>query len=122
LTGARARCALLLLLSALLVAGCGSGDEPSAQALANTALLARAPVYPGATAPTTTSDDAFATRDWTLPASATAAQVIDWYIATLETRGWQVLGKSFDTIRAKRGAATLSVGVRARTLEIVASA
>jgi hypothetical protein len=112
----------LLVLVLVLVAGCGGSEQPSAQALANTALLDRAPVYPGATAPTATSDDAFATRDWTLPASASATQVIDWYIAKLQASGWKVLGKSFDTIRAKRGAATLSVGVRARTLEIVASA
>jgi hypothetical protein len=121
LTGARARCALLLLLSALLVTACGS-EKPSAQARANTALLDRAPVYPGATVPKTTSDDAFASRDWTLPAGTRPAAVIDWYVAKLQARGWNVLGKSFDTIRAKRGAATLSVGVRARTLEIVASA
>jgi hypothetical protein len=118
---ARARCALLLLLSALLVTACGAG-EPSATARANEALLDRAPVYPGATAPKSTADDAFASRDWTLPAGTRAATVIDWYVAKLHARGWKVLGKSFDTIRAKRGAATLSVGVRARTLELIASA
>jgi hypothetical protein len=120
LTAARARCALLLLLSALTVTACGS-DKPSAQARANTALLDRAPVFPGAVSPTTTSGDAFASRDWTLPAGTSAAPVIDWYVARLQARGWKVLGKSFDTIRAKHGTATLSVGVRARTLEVVAS-
>jgi len=120
LTAARARCALLLLLGALALAGCG-GNKPSAQDRANVALLDRAPVYPGANAPKTTPGDAFAARDWTLPAGARAAQVIDWYISTLQARGWKVTGKSFNTIRAKHGQSSLSVGVRARTLEVVAS-
>jgi hypothetical protein len=120
LTGARARCALLLLLSALLLTACG-GDKPSAQARANAALLERVPVYPGANAAKTTPGDAFAARDWTLPAATNAAQVIDWYIAKLQARGWKVTGKSFDTIRAKHGHSSLSVGVRARTLEVTAS-
>lgn len=118
--GARARCALLLLLSALLLTGCG-GHKPSAQARANAALLDRVPLYPGATAPKTTPGDAFAARDWTLPASARAAQVIDWYVAALQARGWKVTGKSFDTIRATHRHSSLSVGVRARTLEVVGS-
>jgi hypothetical protein len=110
----------LLIVAALALAGCGAA-KPSAQARANTALLDRAPVYPGAAGPKTTPGDAFAARDWTLPAGARATQVIDWYIAALQTRGWKVTGKSFDTIRAKHGQSTLSVGVRARTLEVVAS-
>jgi hypothetical protein len=120
LTDARARCALLLLLSALVLSACG-GHQPSALERANTALLDRAPVYPGATGPKTTPGDAFTARDWTLPAGARAARVIDWYVATLQARGWKVTGKSFDTIRATRGRSSLSVGVRARTLEVVAS-
>jgi hypothetical protein len=110
----------LLLLMAVAVAGCGASN-PSAQARANAALLDRAPVYPGATAPKTTPGDAFAARDWTLPAGARATQVIDWYIAALQARGWKVTGKSFNTIRAKRGQSSLSVGVRARALEVVAA-
>jgi hypothetical protein len=110
----------LLLLMAVAVAGCGASN-PSAQARANAALLDRAPVYPGATAPKTTPGDAFAARDWTLPAGARATQVIDWYIATLQARGWKVTGKSFNTIRAKRGQSSLSVGVRAHALEVVAA-
>jgi hypothetical protein len=117
---AGARCALLLLVSVLVLTACG-GHQPSALERANTALLDRAPVYPGATAPTTTSGDAFTARDWKLPAGARAAQVIDWYVATLQARGWKVTGKSFDTIRATHGRSSLSVGVRARTLEVVAS-
>jgi hypothetical protein len=108
------------LLVAVALAGCGA-SKPSAQARANTALLDRAPVYPGATAPKTTPGNAFSARDWTLPAGASADQVIDWYIASLQARGWKVTGKSFNTIRAKRGQSTLSVGVRARTLEVVAA-
>jgi hypothetical protein len=84
-------------------------------------LLDRAPVYPGSSAPETTPGDAFAARDWKLPAAARATQVVDWYIATLQARGWKVTGKSFNTIRATHGRSRLSVGVRARTLEVVAS-
>jgi hypothetical protein len=120
LTAARARCALLLLLSACAVTGCGS-HKPSEQALANGALLDRAPVYPGAAAPKTTPGDAFAARDWTLPAGTRAETVVDWYVARLQARGWKVGGKSFNTIRARRGQLSLSIGVRERTLEIVAA-
>jgi hypothetical protein len=109
-----------LVVLAVVLAGCG-GHKPSAQARANAALLGRAPVYPGATAPKTTPGDTFAARDWTLPASAHAAPVIDWYVATLQARGWKVTGKSFNTIRAKHGRSSLSVGVRAHTLEVVAA-
>jgi len=109
-----------LVVLVVVLAGCG-GHKPSAQARANAALLDRAPVYPAATAPKTTPGDAFAARDWTLPASGRAAQVIDWYIAALQARGWKVTGKSFNTIRAKDGRSSLSVGVRAHTLEVVAA-
>lgn len=119
MTAARARCALLLLLSAVLLTACGNA-KPSAQARANAALLDRAPVYPGATGAKTTPGDAFAARDWALPTGASANQVIDWYVARLQARGWKVTGKSFNTIRAKRAQSSLSVGVRARTLEVVA--
>jgi hypothetical protein len=106
---------------ALTFAGCGASN-PSAQARANTALLDRAPVYPGTSAPKTTSGDAFAARDWTLPVSARAETVIDWYVTKLQARRWKVTGKSFNTIRATHGQSTLSVGVRAGTLEVVAAA
>jgi hypothetical protein len=106
---------------ALTFAGCGASN-PSAQARANTALLDRAPVYPGTSAPKTTAGDAFAARDWRLPAAARAETVIDWYVAKLQARGWKVTGKSFNTIRAKHGQSTLSVVVRAGTLEVVAAA
>ncbi|MCW2966085.1 MAG: hypothetical protein JWO17_3337 [Actinomycetia bacterium] len=120
MTAPRARCALLLLLSALILTACG-GHKPSAVERANTALVDRAPVYPGSTAPKTTPGDAFTARDWKLPAGARATQVIDWYVATLQARGWKVTGKSFNTIRARHGRSSLSVGVRALTLEVVAS-
>ena len=112
---------IALLLLVLALTACGD-HKPSPQAQANVALLDRAPVYPGATAPKTTPGDAFAARDWTLPAGKPAPPVIDWYVATLQARGWNVTGKSFDTIRATRAASSLSVGVRGRTLELVAAA
>jgi len=90
-----------------------------------TTLLARVPVYPGAASPKTSagvnSNTEFAARDWTLPAQASPELVIDWYIAQLQARGWKVKGKSFNTIRATRGHASLSVGVRHRTLEVIAN-
>jgi hypothetical protein len=109
------------MLVAVALAGCGAA-KPSAQARANAALLDRAPVYPGVTAPKTSRSDAFAGRDWTLPAGARAAQVIDWYVMKLQARGWKVTGKSFNTIRATHGQSSLSVGVRARVLEVIAAA
>jgi hypothetical protein len=120
-TAARARCALLLLLGALLPAACGAHKE-SAAARANLAVLDRVPVYPGAAAPKTTTGEAFAARDWTLAAGTSAERVIDWYVAKLQARRWKVSGKSFNTIRANRGTSSLSVGVRARTLELVGAA
>jgi len=119
------RRALLVAALGAALSGCGSSDEPSAYARANTALLTRVPVYPGASAPKTTaqktSDVEFATRDWTLPASAKPETVIDWYVDRLQKRGWNVRGKSFNTIRATHGHESLSVGVRDRTLEAIAN-
>jgi hypothetical protein len=112
------------LLAVLALAGCGR-HRPDAYATANTALLARVPVYPGAAAPKTTASGAsnteFAAGDWTLPAAAKPTAVIDWYVLRLEAEGWKVSGRSFNTIRATRDNASLSVGVRARTLEVIAN-
>jgi hypothetical protein len=78
-------------------------------------------VYPGAAAPTTTINSAFGARDWTLPAGAKPEVVIQWYEQKLPARGWKLTGKSFNTLRATRRRATLSIGVRGRTLEAVAN-
>ena len=114
----------LVAAGVAVLAGCGA-DKPSPYAKENTALLARVPVYPGAASPKTTagvsSNTEFGARDWTLPATAQPELVIDWYIAKLQARGWKVRGKSFNTIRATRGNASLSVGVRRRTLEVIAN-
>ena len=112
-----------LVAVALVLASCGGGgDKPSPQVTANTALLDTVPVYPGAAAPKTTPGEAFGARDWTLPANAIPNRVIDWYVSRLQARGWKVSGKSFNTIRATRADRSLSIGVRKRTLEVVASA
>jgi hypothetical protein len=122
----RAAAAVLAVavLAVVALAGCG-GHKPSAYATANTTLLHSVPVYPGAGAPRTTASGAgtteFGSRDWTLPATARATTVIDWYVRRLQAAGWKLTGKSFDTIRATRRNATLSVGVRARTLEVIAN-
>jgi hypothetical protein len=114
----------LLLAAVLLLAACGS-KKADPYATGNRALLARVPVYPGAASPKTTvsgeSNTQFGARDWTLPAKAKADAVITWYERELQAGGWKLVGKSFDTLRATRGHATLSVGVRGRTLEAVAN-
>ncbi len=112
---------LALVVAALALAGCGT-HKPSPAIAANTALLDRIPAYPGSAAPKTTPGEAFGARDWTLPATADANRVIDWYVAQLQARGWKVSGKSFNTIRAAKGGHSVSVGVRRRTLEVVANA
>ena len=118
------RPAVLLLAAAALFAGCGS-KKPDAYARSNVALLDRLPVYPGAAAPKTTtsgtSSTEFGARDWTLPAGAAANAVLAFYERRLTAAGWAIEGKSFSTLRATRGRATLSVGVRGRTLEAVAN-
>ena len=112
------------LACVVALVGCG-GHKPGAYAAANAALLDRVPVYPGAgSAKTSTSSagtTAFAVRDWMLPAGARATAVVDWTIARLQARGWSVTGKSFNTIRATRDGASLSIGVRGRTLEAIAN-
>ena len=118
------RLALPLLAAAALLAGCGS-KRPDAYERANVTLLNALPVYPGAAAPRTTTSGTtntkFGARDWTLPASATEARVVKWYERELPRRGWKITGESFGTIRAERRGASLSVGVRGRTLEAVAN-
>ena len=109
--------AALLVVAVLLLAGCGS-KKPDP----NVGLLDRFPVYPGAAAPRTTTNGAFGARDWTLPAGASTETVVRWYERHLKAAGWKLTGESFGTIRATKGHATLSVGVRGRTLEAVANA
>jgi hypothetical protein len=46
---------------------------------------------------------------------------ITWYAGRLQKSGWRITRKSAGTIRAVRGPASLSVGVRGRTLELVAN-
>jgi hypothetical protein len=116
------------LLLALALAGCGD-DKPktdTAYPAANTALLARVPVYPGAAAPKTTAGGGagteFGARDWTLPAHTDPEAVLAWYVPRLQRAGWRVTGKSAGTIRAVRRHETLSLGVRGRALEAVVNA
>jgi hypothetical protein len=112
-------------LAVLALAACGS-KKPDAYTTANTSLLNALPVYPGAAAPRTstssTSQTQLGARDWTLPAKTNAEVVVSWYVPRLQKAGWQITGKNAGTIRAARGRATLSLGVRGRTLEAVADA
>ncbi len=111
-----------MLAGLVLLAGCG-GTKADPAADANRALLDRMPVYPGASAPKTTTSGTkagqFAARDWRLPATARAETVIAWYEQRLPAAGWKITGKSFETLRAIRGHTSLSVGVRGHTLEAV---
>ncbi len=117
------RC-VALLAAVLLLAGCGSA-KPNPYQRANVALLDALPVYPGSTAPKTTtsgtSTTRFAARDWRLPAGRAAETVIQWYERKLPAAGWKLTGKSFDTLRATRRGAALSLGVRGGMLEAVAN-
>jgi hypothetical protein len=113
-------------LAVVALAGCGGSSKPSAYTQENTALLAHVPVYPGAAAPRTSSgassNTEFGARDWTLPAKSDPETVIAWYVQRLQKRGWRIAGKNAGTIRAVRSSASLTVGVRARTLEVIANA
>jgi hypothetical protein len=112
--------AVVLLALCLALVACGKAKPDP-----NRVLLDRVPVYPGATSPKTTASGEgsvhFDARDWTLPASAKADTVITWYQQKLQAAGWSITGKSFETLRGTRGRASLSVGVRGRTLEAVAN-
>ena len=114
----------LLLALCLALVACG-GTKADPIATANRALLDGMPVYPGAAAPKTTTsglgDVHFAARDWTLPVSAQADTVVTWYEQKLQAAGWKLTGKSFETLRGTRKGASLSVGVRGRTLEAIAN-
>jgi hypothetical protein len=109
-----------LAAAALALSACGSTKKDPVTA-ANTRLLDATPVYPGTASPKTTPGQQFGARDWTLPAKAHPDAVIAWYEERLRARGWRVVGKSFNTVRATKGHAAISVGVRGRTLEVVAN-
>jgi hypothetical protein len=113
-----------VLFAALALVGCG-GKKADPYTQANVALLDHVAVYPGATsAKMTTSgtaDTQFAARDWTLPVGARQTAIVDWYEQKLTGAGWKVTGKSFGTLRATRGTASLAIGVRGETLEAIAN-
>jgi hypothetical protein len=118
--------ALLVLAGCMLVLpGCGAAKHADPYEQANATLLAGVPVYPGAADPKTSAsgagDTQFSARDWTLPAGANGTTVITWYERKLQAAGWKLIGKSFNTLRGTRGTASLSVGVRGRTLEAIAN-
>jgi hypothetical protein len=116
---------VVALLAVLALVGCGA-KKPDAYARANTSLLNALPVYPGAASPTTstsgTSETQLGARDWTLPPTAGVEAVVAWYVPRLQRDGWRITGKSAGTLRALRGKATLSLGVRGRTLEAIVDA
>jgi len=112
-------------LAVLVLGGCGS-KQPDAYSNANTSLLNALPVYPGAAAARTstsgTSQTQLGARDWTLPAKTNAEVVVSWYVPRLRMAGWRISGQNAGTIRAVRAKASLSLGVRGRTLEAIVDA
>jgi hypothetical protein len=115
----------VVAFAALVLAGCGS-KKPDVYSTENTSLLNALPVYPGAAAPRTstsgTSQTQLGARYWTRPAKANAEVVVSWYVPRLQKAGWRITGKNAGTIRAARGKASLSLGVRGRTLEAIVDA
>ena len=49
------------------------------------------------------------------------SQVYAWYAQRLALAGWKITDKNETGVRAHRGARSLSVGVRGRTLEVISS-
>jgi hypothetical protein len=104
-----------ILVAALLLAGCGAKKhEPN---VTFTAI----PVFPGATDARDSANATFATRDWTLPKGTLPSQVYAWYVQRLTQAGWKITDKNETGLRAHRGARSLSLGVRGRTLEAISS-
>jgi hypothetical protein len=116
---------VVLLLALIALTACGSAKKPDLYKQANLNLLNRIPVYPNAASPKTSTSGAsnteFGARDWTLPTDAKASVVIAWYAKALETRGWKVVDRNGDSLRLARHGASLTFGVRGRTLEAVAN-
>jgi hypothetical protein len=114
-----------IALAALALAACGS-KKPDAYTKANASLITGVPVYPGVRDPQTSisgaGDTKFVVVDWRLPRGADSESIVDWYVGRLQRAGWKVTDKNPGTIRAGRNGATLSVGVRGRTLEVIANA
>jgi hypothetical protein len=112
-------------LAVVALAACGT-KKPSAYARENTSLLNGLPVYPGASAPRTsssgTSQTELGVRDWTLPARTNPEAVVTWYVPRLQKAGWRITGKEGGALRALRGKASLSLGDRGRTLEAIVDA
>lgn len=104
-----------ILVAALLLAGCGGKKaEPAV-------TFTPIPVYPGATDARDSANATFATRDWTLPKGTLPSLVYAWYQQRLPKAGWTITDKNETGLRAHRGAHSLSVGVRGRTLEAISS-
>lgn len=119
------RRALLACAAALLLAGCGGGGGDADRA-ANAKLLDAIPAYPGFGHGKTThvheGDTTFAARDWELPDAATAQTVIEHYRVELQQRGWQIDGFSVMSLSAVKGDASIDLGVRGDTVEMIARA
>ena len=119
---ALARC-VLAALAACALAGCGGDDGYRDE---NLALLATIPSYPGATVDRTThvteGDVSFSARDWTLPRSATAPGVVQFYVERLAAKGWQFEGQTGNSAAAHRGPRSVDLAVHGRKLEVIANA
>jgi hypothetical protein len=116
----------LVLVLAFVLAGCGGEGGVPGYGRENEAVLARVPVYPGAAEPETThqetGDTVFTARDWSLPKEATPPRVVEWYVTELDDRGWRIRHKTSTGLSAVRRRASLNLGVRGGTLEIIVDA
>jgi hypothetical protein len=104
----------VILVAAALLAGCGGHKHPPQ------VKVAFVPRYPTASHERDSSNAAFSSLDWTLPAGTRPSVVYDWYARRLQSLGWRITQRNETGLHAERGAKTLDIGVRDRTLEAIA--
>ena len=104
----------LLAAAALLLAGCG-GHKAARLSF----TPAPVPVYPGAGTPKVAVNPTFQSTDFTLPAGTAPTAVYTWYARALPKRGWKITQLNETGVHAEKGARTLDIGVRGRTLEVI---
>jgi hypothetical protein len=105
------------LLGLFVLAGCGTRHEAAAPVVRPVAV----PAYPSAGHVRHSANSTSATTDWTLPAGTSSERVYDWYVSRLPHAGWRIVDRNETGLRATRRGRSISVGVRGRTLEVIAS-
>jgi len=111
------------LLAVLVLAGCGDGVKSDP---ASRALLRSVPPYPNAGVCELTDvrdgDVAFAARDCELSRGTVPTAVVDFYTAHFQRRGWRIDGRTSTSLSAVKGSKSVDLGVRGKTLEVIARA